>query len=67
LGDGVDIFVRSFGGYMRKLVAVMLLVLGTSTVLMATPAVPEIDPATGMASMTLLAGCVLIIGGRRKK
>ena len=55
---------------MRKLIAVMLLVLGTSTVAMASwvyTAVPEIDPSTGMAALTLLAGAALIIRGRRKK
>ena len=54
---------------MRKFIAVMLLILGTSTVSMAqgpTP-FPEIDPATGMAAMALLAGAALVIRGRRKK
>jgi hypothetical protein len=54
---------------MRKLIAVMLLILGTSTVLMAGTilTVPEIDPTTGMAAIALLAGSVLVIRGRRKK
>ena len=53
---------------MRKLIAVMLLVLGTSTVAMAFQTrCPEIDPSTGMAALTLLAGAALIIRGRRKK
>ena len=53
---------------MRKLIAVMLLVLGTSTVLMAIPtSVPEIDPTTATAAVALLAGAALVIRGRRKK
>ena len=53
---------------MRTLVAVMLLVLGTSTVLMASQvAVPEIDPTTATAAVALLAGAALVIRGRRKK
>jgi hypothetical protein len=51
---------------MRPLVSVMLLVLGTSTALMAAP-VPEIDPTTAMSAVALLAGAVLVIRGRRKK
>jgi hypothetical protein len=57
---------------MRKLIVGMLLVLGTSTVLMAgvitsPPTTPEIDPTTGVAAMALLAGAALIIRGRREK
>jgi hypothetical protein len=53
---------------MRKLIAVMLLVLGTSSVSMAASwtSVPEIDPTSSMAAMALLAGAVLVIRGRRK-
>jgi hypothetical protein len=55
--------------YMSKLIAVMLLILGTSTVLMAQGGitVPEIDPTTAMAAVALLAGAALVIRGRRKK
>jgi hypothetical protein len=54
---------------MRMLIAVILLVLGTSTVLMAAAeaGVPEIDATTGIAAVALLAGAVLVIRGRRKK
>jgi hypothetical protein len=53
---------------MRKLIAVMLLVLGTSSVSMAASwTVPEVDPTSSMAAMALLAGAVLVIRGRRKK
>ena len=54
---------------MSKLIAVMLLVLGTSTVLMAQGAttVPEIDATAATAAVALLAGAALVIRGRRKK
>jgi hypothetical protein len=51
---------------MRTFVAVALLILGTSTVLMAT-AVPEIDPTSAVSAVALLAGATLVIRGRRKK
>jgi hypothetical protein len=58
------------GGRVNKLIAVMLLVLGTSTVLMATPpppTIPEIDATTSMAAVALIAGAMLVIRGRRNK
>ena len=65
---------------MRKLIAGILVVLGTSSVLMATTSVcgstvgptlpackvPEFDPSTGIAAMALLAGAFMVIRGRRK-
>jgi len=67
---------------MRKLIAGILVVLGTSSVLMATPntsvcgstvgptlaacKVPEIDPSTGIAAIALLVGSFMVIRGRRK-
>jgi hypothetical protein len=33
----------------------------------AAPAAPEISPATGLSALTLLAGAVLVIRGRRKR
>jgi len=47
----------------------MLLVLGTSTVSMASMLVPapEIDPKNGIAALALVVVAVLIIRGRRKK
>ena len=50
---------------MRTLIAVALMILGTSTALMA--AVPEIDPTTATSAVVLLAGAALVIRGRRKK
>jgi hypothetical protein len=53
---------------MRTLVTVVLLILGTSTVVMASvPAVPEINSTSGIAAVALLAGAVLVIRGRSKK
>jgi hypothetical protein len=51
---------------MRTVIAVMLLILGTSTALMAT-SVPEIDPTSATSAVALLAGAALVIRGRRKK
>jgi|HubBroStandDraft_6_1064221.scaffolds.fasta_scaffold9172129_1 hypothetical protein len=50
---------------MRTVIAVMLLILGTSTALMAS--VPEIDPTSATSAVALLAGAALVIRGRRKK
>jgi hypothetical protein len=54
---------------MSRSIALMLLVLGTSTVSMASvlAPVPEIDPTNGIAALALVAVAVLIIRGRRKK
>ena len=54
---------------MQRILGMMLLGAGTLGVAMAggiTP-VPEIDPSTGLAAISLLAGAVLVIRGRRKK
>jgi len=54
---------------MPRILGWMLLGAGTAAVAMAAAitTVPEIDPATGVAAMTLLAGAALVIRGRRKK
>ena len=46
-----------------------LSMLGVSVPLMAAGVVtsPEIDAATGVSAVVLLAGAVLIVRGRRKK
>ena len=48
--------------------AMALLVIGTPGVLMAGNfvAAPEVDPSAGLAALTLVAGAVLVIRGRRK-
>lgn len=63
---------------MRKVAAVLSLILGTAAVAMAgappPPAcfpafpvgVPEIDAASGVAALALVAGAVLIIRARRR-
>ena len=72
LGLGVDIDGAALGGFMRKLLLAMLLVLGTSTVALAFQVgptavhhAPEIDPSTGTAALTLIAGVAMIIRGRK--
>ena len=45
----------------------MLLILGSTTISWATPAVPEIDPSSGMSALALLAGAALVIRARRNK
>lgn len=54
---------------MPTVAGVALLILGTTTVSWAGAPlpVPEIDPSTGIAALTLVAGAVLIMRGRRKK
>jgi len=47
--------------------ALTLLIVGTPAVLGAIPAVPEIDPTTGVSALTLISGAVLLIRARRKK
>lgn len=44
----------------------MLLVVGFSSVALATP-VPEISPASGVGALTLLSGALLVIRASRKK
>lgn len=53
-------------------VAMPLLIFGTTAALWASafphpPSAPEIDSASSMAALALIAGAVLVIRGRRKK
>ena len=50
---------------MMKTIAVLLLVLGASTAVYATPA-PEINPASGMNALAFVAAGLMILRGRRK-
>jgi hypothetical protein len=54
---------------MLKILGLTLLGAGTAAIAMAAAftTVPEIDPSTGVAALSLLAGAVLVIRGRRKK
>jgi hypothetical protein len=56
---------------MSKVITVGLLVLAASSASMAATwsffTVPEIDPASGVAAMALIAGAVVVIRGFRKK
>lgn len=51
------------------LAAATLFVIGSPSSLWALvhPRVPEIDPSSGMAAMTLLAGAVVVIRGWCKR
>ncbi|HLK17576.1 MAG TPA: hypothetical protein VKT81_01435 [Bryobacteraceae bacterium] len=51
---------------MTKLIAFGLLLIGTAAVVSATPAVPEIDPASGVSALALLSGALLVFRARRK-
>ena len=51
---------------MKTLVAVGLFIIGASTLAVAVPAAPEIDPASGTSAIALIAGALLVIRGRRK-
>ncbi len=50
-----------------RLLGLMTVLLGLGTTLMAGITAPEIDGSTGAAALTLLAGGVLVLRGRRKK
>jgi hypothetical protein len=49
---------------MRKILALVLLGIGSGAVAMA--AVPEIDPASAGSALALLAGVVVMVRGRRR-
>jgi hypothetical protein len=51
---------------MTKFAAFVLLLIGTAAIAGATPAAPEIDPASGMSALALLSGALLVIRSRRK-
>ena len=51
-----------------KLAGMLLLMMGLSGLVMgAAVATPEISAATGLSALTLLAGAVLAIRGRRQR
>jgi hypothetical protein len=54
------------GSCLKTIVAVGLFVIGASTLALATPPAPEIDPASGTSAIALIAGALLVIRGRRK-
>jgi hypothetical protein len=52
---------------LRKIGAIILFGIGAGAVLAANPgSAPEIDPASGMNALALVAGALLIIRGRKK-
>jgi hypothetical protein len=53
---------------MKKLFGVVLLGLGVLTVVSAaSPIAPEIDAASSVNALALIAGAVLVVRGRRRK
>jgi hypothetical protein len=48
------------------LIALGLLLIGVCSVCSALPPTPEIDPASGVSAIALLAGAVLVIRARRR-
>jgi len=54
---------------MRKILAIMLLGIGSGIAALATGPLPspEIDPASVGSALALLAGTLLVIRGRRRK
>jgi hypothetical protein len=52
---------------MQRLVAVVLLVIGSSAVAAALNVGPEIDPASGANALALIAGGLMILRSRRGK
>jgi hypothetical protein len=50
---------------MMKIAGLSLLVAGMAAT--AAAAVPEIDPASGVNALALLAGAMLMIRGRRRR
>jgi hypothetical protein len=51
---------------MMKIAGMVLLVIGMSGLAFAPPAVPEIDPGSGLNAVALLSGALLVIRGRRR-
>lgn len=52
---------------MRKAAAVILIGFGVLATASAAIVVPEVDAASGVNAIALLAGAVLIVRGRRRK
>ena len=52
---------------LRKIAALILIGIGATAILSANPSsAPEIDPASGMNALAMVAGALLIIRGRKK-
>jgi hypothetical protein len=52
---------------MHKVLTIVLLSLGASSVVFAATTVPEIDPGTGTSALTLLTGAILLIRNRKSR
>jgi hypothetical protein len=52
---------------MAKYIGLALLLIGTAGIAGAVPAVPEIDPSSGMSALALLSAALLVLRARSKK
>jgi hypothetical protein len=52
---------------MRKIVGVILLMVGSAFALPAPPGAPEISPESGMNAVALIAGGLMVLRSGRKK
>ncbi len=52
---------------MKRFLGVLFVIAAASVNAMAIPQVPEIDPASAVAALTLLGGTILVIRARLKK
>jgi hypothetical protein len=52
---------------MRRVTAVVLMLLGSAAGSLAGAPVPEIDPSGAPGALALLAGALLVIRGRRRR
>ncbi|MGH9645849.1 MAG: hypothetical protein ACRD4E_03440 [Bryobacteraceae bacterium] len=50
-----------------KLLGSVLLLIGVASAALATPATPEISPASAGSAIALISGAVVVMRGRRKK
>jgi len=52
---------------MLRIIGSAILIAAVSSVAMATVGAPEIDPASALSGLTLLAGALAVLRGRRSK
>jgi NhaP-type Na+/H+ and K+/H+ antiporter len=50
----------------KKILGMMLLVVGVSGAALAVTTVPEIDPGSGISPLALLSGAILVFRARKK-
>jgi hypothetical protein len=62
-----QVIIRRNKEFMRKIIALALLGIGSGVAAMAGLPTPEIDPSSVGSAVALLAGTLLVIRGRRRK